>query len=69
MYPRFEEFQETREPISNERRFSRMRALPERREEGAEADATRHEMEEDLRIMQHFARDFVERSESADNVN
>ena len=66
MYPVFDEFQKRKQYGPNERRLSPSRPTLEGREEGQEGHATKNEEEEDLRIMQHFVRDLIERSEDVD---
>lgn len=65
MYPVCDEVQERKESVSIKKRLSPSRPAPEGTEKGREANATKNE-EEDLRIMQHFVRDFIERSGNTD---
>jgi len=66
MYPVFDEFQKRKQYGPNWKKLSSSRSTLEGREEGQEGLATKNEEEEDLRIMQHFVRDLIERSEDMD---
>ena len=68
MYPAVNEFQQRRQSVSHERRFSLSPPAGESRAEGQEADAKKDGHEEDLRIMEHFARGFIERSANTDQL-
>lgn len=60
MYPLVEESQNRKEYGRHFRRLAPPRPIPPAREEGAESHAMRDD-EDDLRIMQHFVRDLIER--------
>ena len=62
MYPAVEESQRRKEYSLYLRRLAPQRAMPEGTEEKEESRAARGE-EDDLRIMQHFARNLIERSQ------
>ena len=66
MYPVFDEFQKRKQYGPDCRRLSLSRPVLEGSEEGQEGHATKNEEEEDLRIMQHFVRDLIGRSEDMD---
>jgi len=65
MYPGVDESQNRKQHGPQWRRLAALRPLPKGREEGQESRATKNE-EEDLRIMQHFVRDLIERSQDRD---
>jgi hypothetical protein len=69
MHTAVNEFQERRrQSMPNQRRLSMSRPTVETGEQGHEADARKSEQEDDLRIMQHFAREFIERSGNAEQL-
>ncbi len=68
MYTAFDEVQKEKQQGSYLRRLSSSRPALGVLEDGQDGHATKHEQEDDLRIMQHFARDFIERSKEMDSL-
>lgn len=67
MYPVIDELRKAKEYGPNDRRLSPSRPVLEGREEGQNGNGAEND-EDDLRIMQHFVRDLVERSEDGDSL-
>jgi len=65
MYPAVKESQNGKPHVSQSRRLALLRPMLQRREDGQVGQAATGG-EDDLRIMEHFVRNFIERSRDED---